>query len=54
MWLIAQIGFMSEALSTHQKPYTYHWEPNNKYGHIFTGWAYPQKAYVKFGNLFFE
>jgi xylan 1,4-beta-xylosidase len=51
---IAQIGFMPEALSTHPEPYKHHWEPNNKYGDIFTGWAYPPKDYVKFANLVFE
>jgi xylan 1,4-beta-xylosidase len=51
---IAQIGFMPEAFSTHPEPYKHHWEPNNKYGDIFTGWAYPPKDYVKFANLVFE
>lgn len=48
---IAQIGFMPEALSTKPQPYRHHWQPDNKYGDIFTGWAYPPKDYEKFATL---
>lgn len=51
---IAQIGFMPEALSTKPEPYRHHWDPEQKYGNIFTGWAYPPKDYVKFANLVYE
>jgi xylan 1,4-beta-xylosidase len=37
MYWIAQIGFMPEALLTHPQPCTFHCEPNNKHGDIFTG-----------------
>ncbi|MBA4139356.1 MAG: beta-xylosidase [Segetibacter sp.] len=51
---IAQIGFMPEALSTNPQPYKHNWQPDQKYGDIFTGWAYPPKDYEKFANLVYE
>ena len=51
---IAQIGFMPEALSVKPSPYRHHWRPDNKYGDIFTGWAYPPKDYQKFATLVYE
>lgn len=51
---IAQIGFMPEALSTNPQPYRHQWQPDQKYGDIFTGWTYPPKDYEKFANLVYE
>jgi xylan 1,4-beta-xylosidase len=51
---IAQIGFMPEALSVKPSPYRHHWQPDNQYGDIFTGWAYPPKDYQKFAALVYE
>jgi xylan 1,4-beta-xylosidase len=51
---IAQIGFMPQALSTKPEPYRHHWQPDQKYGDIFTGWAYPPKDYKKFAALVYE
>ncbi len=51
---LAQIGFMPEALSTHPQPYRHHWKPGVRYDEIITGWAYPPKDYVKWGNLSYE
>ena len=51
---LAQIGFMPEALSTHPQPYQHHWKPGARYDEIITGWAYPPKDYVKWGNLSYE
>jgi xylan 1,4-beta-xylosidase len=48
---LAQVGFMPEALSTHPEPYRHNWQPGNKYGDIFTGWAYPPKDYNKWAAL---
>lgn len=48
---LAQIGFMPEALSTHPQPYKHNWKPGDKYGDIFTGWAYPPKDYKKWAAL---
>ncbi|SDK22553.1 xylan 1,4-beta-xylosidase [Catalinimonas alkaloidigena] len=47
----AQIGFMPEALSTKPQPYRHHFTPDQKYGTIFTGWAYPPKSYKKWAKL---
>lgn len=49
-----QIGFMPKALSTKPDPYQHTWTPAAKYEEIYTGWAYPPKDYVKWGNLCFE
>ncbi len=51
---IAQIGFMPEALSSKPQPYKHNWGPEQKYGTIFTGWAYPPKDYKKFATLVYE
>src|SRR5580693_9197442 len=50
----AQIGFMPRDLSIHPEPYQHHWKPGDPYGDIFTGWSYPPKDYVKWGNLVYE
>ncbi|HEX8234827.1 MAG TPA: hypothetical protein VF600_02635 [Abditibacteriaceae bacterium] len=49
-----QIGFMPKALSTKPEPYQHHWTPAAKYDEIYTGWAYPPKDYVKWGELVFQ
>ena len=49
-----EIGFMPEAMSVKPEPYRHHWNPENKYNEIFTGWAYPPKDYKKWGDLVFE
>jgi xylan 1,4-beta-xylosidase len=51
---MAQIGFMPEALSTKPQPYRHYWKPDNSYGDIFTGWAYPPNDYTKFAELVFQ
>ena len=51
---LAQIGFMPEALSTKPQPYRHYWKPDNSYGDIFTGWAYPPNDYNKFAELVFQ
>jgi len=51
---LAQIGFMPEALSTKPTPYQHDWKPGVPYDRIITGWAYPPKDYVKWGNLSYE
>jgi xylan 1,4-beta-xylosidase len=50
----AQIGFMPEAMSTHPQPYQHAWRPGFPYNEIYTGWAYPPKDYVKWGELVFQ
>ncbi|GAA0538866.1 GH39 family glycosyl hydrolase [Chitinophaga japonensis] len=51
---LAQIGFMPQALSAKPEPYRHHWRPDQPYGDIFTGWAYPPKDYKKFAALVYE
>ena len=51
---MAQIGFMPEALSTHPQPYRHYWKPDNSYGDIFTGWAYPPNDYQKWSELVYQ
>lgn len=51
---MAQIGFMPEALSTKPQPYRHYWKPDNSYGDIFTGWAYPPNDYKKFAELVYQ
>lgn len=51
---IAQIGFMPQALSVKPEPYRHYWRPDQPYGDIFTGWAYPPKDYTKFATLVYE
>ena len=50
----AQIGFMPEALSIEPRPYQHHWTPAQRYGEIFTGWAYPPKDYEKWRELVYQ
>ena len=49
-----QIGFMPEALSIKPEPYRHHWTPHARYEEIYTGWAYPPKDYVKWGELAYQ
>ncbi len=51
---IAQISFMPKALSTKPEPYQHTWGPDQKYGNIFTGWAYPPNDYKKYAALVYE
>ncbi len=51
---LAQIGFMPEALSSKPAPYRHYWKPDDSYGDIFTGWAYPPNDYEKFAELVFQ
>jgi len=51
---MAQIGFMPEAMSTHPQPYKHNRGPENKYGDIYTGWAYPPKDYQKWSELVYK
>jgi xylan 1,4-beta-xylosidase len=48
---LVQIGFMPQALSTNPEPYRHHWKPGDRYGDIYTGWAYPPKDYAKWAEL---
>ncbi|MGK2861557.1 MAG: GH39 family glycosyl hydrolase [Chitinophagaceae bacterium] len=50
----AQISFMPQALSAQPEPYKHNWGPDQKYGTIFTGWAYPPKDYKKYAALVYE
>ena len=50
----AQIGFMPKALSTRPEPYQHEWRPGLPYDDIYTGWAYPPKDYLKWGELVFQ
>ena len=49
-----QIGFMPKAMSTTPEPYQHKWTPTAKYDEIYTGWAYPPKDYVKWGELAYQ
>jgi xylan 1,4-beta-xylosidase len=49
-----QIGFMPEAMTTYDGPYRHHWGSRDRYGEIFTGWAYPPKDYEKWGELAYQ
>ncbi len=51
---LVEIGFMPEALSVKPEPYRHHWAPAEKYGNIFTGWAYPPKDYSKWAELIYQ
>jgi xylan 1,4-beta-xylosidase len=44
---LVELGFMPEALSTHQEPYRHNF-PN---GDLFTGWSYPPRDYAKWSAL---
>ena len=49
-----QIGFMPKEMSTRPEPYQHRWGVGDKYGEIFTGWAYPPKDYTKWAELVFQ
>jgi xylan 1,4-beta-xylosidase len=49
-----QIGFMPKALSTKPDPYQHKWTPTAKYDEIYTGWAYPPKDYLRWGELVYQ
>jgi xylan 1,4-beta-xylosidase len=49
-----EIGFMPEAMSTHPEPYQHDWRPGAGTGSISSGWAYPPKDYVKWGELAYQ
>ena len=49
-----QVGFMPKALSIKPEPYQHKWTPEAKYDEIYTGWAYPPKDYLRWGNLAYE
>ncbi len=49
-----QIGFMPREMSTRPEPYQHRWGVGDKYGEIFTGWAYPPKDYAKWAELVFQ
>jgi xylan 1,4-beta-xylosidase len=51
---LVEIGFMPEALSSHDGPYRHHWQPGDEYGDIYTGWAYPPNDYEAWGELVFQ
>jgi xylan 1,4-beta-xylosidase len=49
-----EIGFMPKALSIKPEPYQHRWTPTAKYDEIYTGWSYPPKDYVKWGELVYQ
>jgi xylan 1,4-beta-xylosidase len=49
-----EIGFMPRDLSIRPDPYQHRWTPKAKYDEIYTGWAWPPKDYVKWGELVFQ
>jgi xylan 1,4-beta-xylosidase len=51
---LVEIGFTPEALSTRPQPYRHFWKPGDNYNDIYTGWAYPPKDYVKWGELVYQ
>jgi xylan 1,4-beta-xylosidase len=51
---LVEIGFMPEALSLKPTPYRHSWDPQQPYGSIFTGWAYPPRDYAKWAALVYE
>ena len=50
---LVEIGFMPEALSSHPSPYRHFWKPGEK-TELFTGWSYPPRDYVKWGELVYQ
>ena len=48
---LIQIGFMPEALSTHDGPYRHQWSPTDRYSTITTGWAAPPSDLGKWADL---
>ncbi len=51
---LAQMGFMPEALSSRPEPYRHFWKPGDPYDDIYTGWRYPPKDYLKWGELIYQ
>jgi xylan 1,4-beta-xylosidase len=51
---LAQMGFMPEALSSNPQPYRHFWKPGDPYDDIYTGWRYPPKDYLKWGELLYQ
>src|SRR5437660_5846426 len=51
---VVEIGFMPEALSRKPEPYRHHWDPSQRYGTIFTGWAYPPRDYSKWAEPVYQ
>ena len=51
---MAEIGFTPEAMSIKPQPYRHYWKPGDKYSDIYTGWSYPPKDYVKWGELIYQ
>jgi len=49
-----EIGFMPEALSSKPQPYRHFWKPGDPYNDIYTGWTYPPKDYLKWGELIYR
>ena len=49
-----QIGFMPREMSIKPEPYQHSWTPTAKYDKVFTGWTYPPKDYVKWGELAYQ
>jgi xylan 1,4-beta-xylosidase len=54
MKLLAEIGFMPEALSVKPEPYKHNWDPADKNTILFSGWAYPPKDYRKWSELIYH
>lgn len=48
---LVEIGFMPRALSSNPDPYRHSWSPDQPYGEIYTGWAYPPSDYEKWAEL---
>jgi len=51
---LVEIGFMPEALSIKPQPYRHSWSPGRPYANIFTGWAYPPKDFLRWGELVYQ
>jgi len=51
---LVEIGFMPEALSIKPQPYRHSWSPGQPYANIFTGWAYPPKDFLRWGELVYQ
>jgi xylan 1,4-beta-xylosidase len=50
---LVEIGFTPEPLSTGPPPYRHSWKPGGN-SDLYTGWAYPPKDYVKWGELIYQ
>lgn len=51
---LVEIGFMPEALSKKPEPYRHHWDPSQRYGSIYTGWAQPPRDYQMWSELVYQ